>query len=174
MLFRSGVQRDGTQFDSPMYIDGRWVRFQRGRPRKIGGYKAIFLNGTGVSRGMIQNSQSGLNYVYSGYNNGVEYWQVDDDDGVGSGPTAITLANFTPSPDNLWQWDIAYDYGGTNALTVMGHPGQNLMHIDSTVNTPVLIGNFPGGAMSAVKDSAGAHASGNNISVSGGCCMLYP
>jgi hypothetical protein len=171
---KAGIQRDGTQFDSPVYIDGEWVRFQRGRPRKVGGYKGIFLNGTGVSRGMIQSSLTGLNYVYSGYSSGAQWWQTDDDDGVGSGPTAISLSDFTSNANNLWQWDIAYDGGGTNALTVMGHPGQNLTHIDSTVNTPVLIGNFPGGAMAAVKDSAGAHASGANISVSGGCCMLYP
>ena len=30
-----GIQRDGTQFASPTYIDGKWVRFQYGRPRKI-------------------------------------------------------------------------------------------------------------------------------------------
>lgn len=171
---KPGIQRDGTLFDSPVFVDGQWVRFQRGRPRKMGGYRGIFLNGTGVSRGMVQSSLNGLNYVYSGYNAGAEWWQVDDDDGVGSGPTALTLSNFTSSPNNLWQWDIAYDYGGTNALTVFGHPGQNLTHIDSQVNTPVLIGNFPGGAMAQITDSAGAHASGNPISVSGGCCMLYP
>ena len=171
---KPGVQRDGTLFDSPVYIDSMWTRFQRGRPRKMGGYRGIFIDGTGISRGMVQSSLNGLNYIYSGYSDGVEYWQIDDDDGIGSGPTAITLSDFTTDTNNLWQWDIAYDSGGAGALTVIGHPGQNLTHIDNQINTPVLIGNFPGGAMSAVADTAGAHASGNNIEVSGGCCMLYP
>jgi hypothetical protein len=121
---KPGIQRDGTLFDSPVFIDGQWVRFQRGRPRKVGGYKGIFLNGSGISRGMIQSSLTGLNYVYSGYNNGAEWWQTDDDDGVGSGPNSISLSNFTAHPDNLWQWDIAYDGGGTNALTVMRQPNR--------------------------------------------------
>ena len=135
-----GIQRDGTLFDAPCYVDGEWCRFQRGRPRKIGGYNGIFLNASGISRGMIMQSQSGINYVYSGQSDGVYAWQTDDDDGVGSGPTSVSLSgDFSANDNNLWQWDIAYDYGGTNALTVFGHPGQNLTHIDSQVNTPVLI-----------------------------------
>ena len=63
----AGIQRDGTTFASPTYIDGKWVRFQYGRPRKIGGYNASFLNASGISRGMIMSSDNGLNYVISGY-----------------------------------------------------------------------------------------------------------
>ena len=32
-----GIQRDGTQFDTRRCIDGQWVRFYKGRPKKIGG-----------------------------------------------------------------------------------------------------------------------------------------
>ena len=147
---KPGIQRDGTQFDAPVYVDGRWVRFQRGRPRKMGGYKGIFQNAADISRGMLMNSQDGLNYVYSGYNNGLQQWVTDDDDGVGSGPTNISLSNFTSNPNNLWQMDIGFDSGGSGNQTIVAHPGQNLTNIDSTVNTPVLVGDFPTGAMSQV------------------------
>jgi hypothetical protein len=86
-----GIQRDGTQFAAPAYVDGRWVRFQYGRPRKIGGYSGAFLNATGISRGMIMSSDNGLNYVISGYNNGIERWTTADSDGTGSGPTQINI-----------------------------------------------------------------------------------
>lgn len=36
-----GIQRDGTMLDSEAYTDGEWVRFQNGKPRKIGGFKWI-------------------------------------------------------------------------------------------------------------------------------------
>lgn len=84
-----GIQRDGTQFASVSYTDGKWVRFQYSRPRKIGGYNGAFLDATGISRGMIMSSENGLNYVISGYNNGIEQWTTDNDDGVGFGPTPI-------------------------------------------------------------------------------------
>lgn len=86
---KPGIQRDGTQFASDTYVDGEWVRFQRGMPRKIGGYNGIFLNASGISRGMTMTSVNGLNYVVSGYNNGLEQWSTDNDDGVGFGPTVL-------------------------------------------------------------------------------------
>ena len=88
---KPGIQRDGTQFASPCYVDGKWVRFQNGLPRKIGGYKGIFLNGSGISRGMTMTSVNGLNYVLSGYNLGLEQWYTDNDDGLGFGPVAYTM-----------------------------------------------------------------------------------
>lgn len=41
---RPGFGRDGTELDTPHFIDGQWVRFQRGRPKKMGGYKEITPN----------------------------------------------------------------------------------------------------------------------------------
>ena len=103
LQIKPGIQRDGTLFDAPSYVDGRWVRFQRGRPRKMGGYNGIFLNAAGISRGMIMNSENGLNYIYSGTNSGLQMWTTDNDNGVGSGPYDISLTNFTSNADNLWQ-----------------------------------------------------------------------
>ena len=150
LTIQPGIQRDGTLFDSPVYVDGIWSRFQRGRPRKMGGYNAMFLNASEISRGMIMQSQTGINYVYSGSQSYVQSWQTGTDAGTGSGPTTISLTNFTVSQYNLWQFDIAYDSYGTQSLTVFGHPGQNLANIDSTANTPVLYGTFPYGSMSQV------------------------
>ena len=161
-----GIQRDGTLFDAPCYVDGVWVRFQRGRPRKIWGYKGIFLNAPGITRGMIMQSQDGENYVYGGYSDSLKFWQTDNDDGVGSGPYPVTLSDFTANANNLWQFDISFDSAGTSALTLIAHPGQNLQHIDSTVNTPVLFGSFPGVSMSKVGVfTATGTASGNTISI---------
>jgi len=139
-----GVQRDGTQFDTMRYVDGVWVRFQRGRPRKIGGYNAMFLNASGISRGIQMTSSNGLNYVVSGYSSGLEQWQQSNNSNTGFGPTQYTLNNFTASADNLWQFDIGYDSTGNANNNLVAHPGQNLNAIDSTVNTPVLYGQFPG------------------------------
>ena len=66
-----GIQRDGTALASNRYTDGEWVRFQRGLPRKIGGYTGSFLNATGISRGMHMAAANGLNYVVSGYSAGL-------------------------------------------------------------------------------------------------------
>ena len=151
LLVKPGIQRDGTQFASDTYVDGEWVRFQRGLPRKMGGYNGIFLNATNISRGMTMTSVNGLNYVVSGYNNGLEQWVTDNDDGVGAGPTQYTFSSgFTASDNNLWQFDIGYDSTGGATNNLIAHPGLNLTAIDNTTNTRPLAGQFPGTALAPV------------------------
>lgn len=144
-----GVQRDGTVFDMNYYTDGKWVRFQRGRPRKVGGYKAITTGAHGYSRGVYVNSTAGINQVFNGYNNGLEVVSINNL-GIGAGITQFTLSNFTASNLNLWQFDGFYDAGGSGNGLLLGHPGQNLQQIDSTNTTPVLIGNIAGTSLSAI------------------------
>lgn len=150
-----GIQRDGTSLASTRYNDGEWVRFQRGLPRKIGGYTGSFLNATGISRGMAMSAANGLNYVVSGYSAGLEQWVTDTDNGIGTGPYAYSLSNFTASDVNLWQFDIGYDSTGSATNNLVAHPGQNLLAITSTVDTPVLRGVFPGTPSSLTMSKVG-------------------
>ncbi len=146
---KSGIQRDGTVFDKLFYVDGRWVRFQRGRPRKIAGYRVISSQLKGPSRGIWVNSQDSFNYIFSGYSDGLQQLVIDDN-GVGAGAVAFTLSNFTASDLNLWQFDGFFDVDGSGNASLVAHPGQNLAAIDSTDNTPVLIGNIAGTTMSQI------------------------
>lgn len=150
LQIKAGIQRDGTQFASPTYVDGQWVRFQNGLPRKIGGYRGIFLNASGISRGMTMSSTNGLNYVISGTNNKLQQWSTDNDDGIGSGPTDFTMTGFTASDNNLWQFDIGYDSTGGGVNNLIAHAGQNLTDISSTVNTRPLYGQFPNTTLAPV------------------------
>ena len=150
LQIKPGIQRDGTQFASPCYVDGKWVRFQNTLPRKIGGYKAIFLNASGISRGMLMSSSNGLNYVVSGTNNKLQQWLTDNDNGIGSGPVDYTMTGFTVNDNNLWQFDIGYDSTGAGVNNLIAHPGQNLNDISSTVNTRPLYGAWPNTTLAPV------------------------
>ena len=144
-----GIQRDGTVFDKMFYNDGEWVRFQRGRPRKIGGYRVISDQLTGPSRGIWVNAQNAFTSIFSGYNNGLQVLTIDNN-GVGAGVGNFTLANFTQSNLNLWQMDGFYDVAGTGLQSLVAHPGQNLASIGNDNNTPVLIGDITALTMSQV------------------------
>lgn len=146
---KPGIQRDGTLFDKDFYTDGKWVRFQRGRPRKIGGYRVIADQLKGPSRGIWVNPQDSFNYIFNGYSDGLQELVVDDQ-GVGAGVTDMSLSGFTASPLNLWQFDGFYDVGGAGVAAIVAHPGQNLAAIDSTVNTPVLIGDINGTSLGPI------------------------
>lgn len=146
---KAGIQRDGTVFDKQFYSDGRWVRFQRGRPRKIAGYRVISSQLTGPSRGIWVNAQDSFNYIFSGHSSGLQELVIDDN-GVGAGVVDFTLSNFTANSLNLWQFDGFYDVDGSGNASLLAHPGQNLAATDSTVNTPVLIGDLNGTTMSQI------------------------
>lgn len=146
---KPGIQRDGTVFDKDFYNDGRWVRFQRGRPRKIGGYRQITDGLSGPSRGIYVNPQQSFNNVFSGHSQGLQVVPIDNN-GVGSGITDMTLSNFTPSDNNLWQFDAFYDVSGSGNNLLLAHPGQSLSLIDNNVNTPVLGGDITGTSLSAI------------------------
>lgn len=144
-----GVQRDGTVFDKQFYNDGRWVRFQRGRPRKVGGYREIVSNLAGISRGIFVNPQQGFSIIFSGYSDGLQKLPIDNN-GIGSGLVDFALSYFTPNVNNLWQFDGFYDVGGAGESLILAHPGQNLSLIDNNTNTPVLAGSSTGSTMTRV------------------------
>jgi hypothetical protein len=135
---KAGIQRDGTVFDKEFYNDGRWVRFQRGRPRKMGGFREIVNDLAGPSRGMYLNPQQTFNNVFSGYSGGLQLLPINNS-GIGSGITDMTLSNFTANADNLWQFDTFYDVSGSGDNLLLAHPGRNLTIIDNNVNTPVWV-----------------------------------
>lgn len=164
---KPGIQRDGTVFDKQFYNDGRWVRFQRGRPRKMLGYRQITANMAGPSRGIYVNVQDNFNLVFNGYSDGLQVIPIDNN-GVGSGISNFTLSDFTPNVDNLWQFDTLYDTTGGGQESLIAHPGVNLSDIANSTNTPVLIGDLTGTNMTAVMDGA------SPVSVSGGCVVLHP
>jgi len=144
-----GIQRDGTVFDRSVYTDGQWVRFQRGRPRKILGYREITAKMAGPSRGLYLDPQGLFNRVFNGYNNGVQALPINNL-GIGTGITDFTLSDFSPNDANLWQFDSEFDASGSGYQTLLAHPGLNLNDIASENNTPVLGGDITGSSMSAI------------------------
>jgi hypothetical protein len=86
-----GIKRDGTLFESREFSDGEWCRFQRGTPKKIGGYRELFATFTGIPRGMITNSFNGVNYVFVGNEFGLEVFTTGTTFGVGSGPLTVNI-----------------------------------------------------------------------------------
>ena len=222
---KPGIQRDGTLFDKEFYVDGQWVRFQRGRPRKIGGYRQITESLAGPSRGIFVVPRSNFSNVYSGYSDGLQVLPISNN-GIGSGivdikfggaltaiqiisggtlytdgtyagvplsyvtsgdgyagvaditvssgsVTAVTINSggcsylpgeyltadaaliggtgsgfsiivdtifscFTPSENNLWQFDAFTDSSGDGLNYLIAHAGQNLNDINNEINTRVI------------------------------------
>ena len=170
---KPGVQRDGTVFDANCYNDGRWVRFQRGRPRKMLGYREIINNLAGPSRGIYLNPKASYNDVYSGYSDGLQVLPIDNN-GVGSGISDVVLSDFTVSPYNMWQFDATFDSSGGGDELLLAHPGLNLQDINNQTNTPVLASVIGSLVAAQLEDTSGTAPTGDPIEVSGGVVVLHP
>jgi hypothetical protein len=81
-----GIKRDGTVFESREYSDGEWCRFQRGTPKKMGGYRELFSTFNGIPRGLIANPYNGVNYIFTGNATGIDVFTTGTTYGIGSGP----------------------------------------------------------------------------------------
>lgn len=142
LQIKAGIQRDGTLFDAPTYVDGRWVRFQRGRPRKIGGYRGMFLNSPEISRGMIMNSQDGENYLYSGSESFLKMWVTDNNNGIGTGPINIGFSGEILTLNNL-VGGSGYANGTYLAIPLISGSGisatANIVVAGNTVTTITLV-----------------------------------
>jgi hypothetical protein len=162
LLSKPGIKRDGSVFEGQNYTDGQWVRFQRGRPRKMGGYTQISASLAGPSRGTLTSSSNGFVNFYSGSANKLELLPIDLN-GATSGVSDRTPAAFATNANNIWQFDVMYDGAGV-AGVVLAHAGQNLTNIDSSTATPVYYGSL----------SATTALVSTGQSVSGGCCVIPP
>lgn len=106
----AGIKRDGTIFESRECSDGEWCRFQRGRPKKMGGYRQLFSTFSGIPRGMIANPYNGVNYIFAGNENGIDVFTTGITLGVGAGPffTQFELgySQFSINGNNTSSFDI--------------------------------------------------------------------
>jgi hypothetical protein len=166
-----GVQRDGTVFDMNFYTDALWVRFQRGRPRKIGGYRAITSDANGYSRGLYVNSVDGNNQVFNGYNNGLEVVNIDNN-GIGAGINQFTFTGLVLTLNTLVGGTL-YTNGTYTNVTLTGGSGSGakatIVVAGATVTTVTLTaagnGYVVGNTLSATAASIGGTGSGFSIKV---------
>lgn len=161
---RPGIKRDGTQFEGDNYIDGLWCRFQRGLPRKMGGFRSVTSTLTERIYGMRVDSLSGTQYAHLGGATTLTQIRMD---GFGNftGQSARIPGGFANSTNNVWQMDILGDDTGGLPPRLVAHAGQNLSAIDSTVDTPIYYGDMT---------AAGALVATALANVSGGAVVLAP
>jgi hypothetical protein len=161
-----GIKRDGTKYDGDFYVDGQWVRFQRGLPRKIGGYRSISKYLTEISRGFTTFTQQRLQYCHSGSATLLERFTIDASKNS-SIVSDRTPAGLTASAENRWMFQYMYDSSSTDN-SIIAHVAPNGSCACNDVGGEIYIGDVLGtAALSAITLPAGANATG-------GIVVLHP
>jgi len=165
VLSKPGVKRDGTMLEGDAYVDAQWCRFQRGLPRKIGGFRSINRYISALPRALHEYTENLLTYVHVGTASTLERFFIDGalSTSVISDRTPATLA---PSANNLWQFDVA----STNSLgaLLLAQAAPNLRCICNSVGGQIFVGGlFDTTALTEVTLPVDASATG-------GIVMLWP
>jgi len=100
-----GIQRDGTEFDSRgMCIDGQWVRFYEGRPKKIGGYVLLDPGNNEIIRNIYNVDKSNdITDCYLGRPSTLAVAPVSA--GIANPEFDRTPVGFVADPNNNWTFD---------------------------------------------------------------------
>ena len=158
-----GIKRDGTKFEGDNYVDGQWVRFQRGLPRKIGGYRSINKYLREISTQLSEYTQDQLTYIHSGSANYVERFFIDI--GYNTSPIIDRTpeSDFTPDPGNMWQF--TYDgLGDTNQIIAQVAP--NYSCICNSLGGEVFYGDLLGtDPLVAIAIPGGGNATGGVVAL---------
>lgn len=158
---RPGIKRDGTVLEGDYYINGQWCRFQRGRPRKIGGYQSV-SRVPEIARGMNSFSANGLQYVHIGGATTFGQYQINNNGNLNAFVDRTPVA-LVDSPNNLWQIDTFYQAGAVNQNRLIAHAAPNLADIDSRENRVIWFGNVTDATV--LTDSGLPQVSGGIVSL---------
>jgi hypothetical protein len=163
LLTTPGVKRDGTDVEDDYFTDGEWIRFYRGKPRKMGGYRTIKNSFIGPIRAIHTRGR----LLTSWHPSGMDYGELDDSGSLANFANATMPGGFAGQSDYTWQVDSIYNSASTN-IVLVAHPGRNLNDINNQVDTDVIY--------ATVNQSTYAVASFANAGkqASGGIVVLQP
>ena len=162
-----GIKRDGTKFEGDQYVDGQWVRFQRGLPRKIGGYRSINKFLRGLPRALHEYTQDLLTYVHAGSADRLERFFIDATYNTSVITDRTPASGFTADDGNLWQFATAYDT--TNGNQIVAQVAPNLGCICNSDGGALFVGDLLGTSTLTEVTTVPA-----NFSVTGGVVTLPP
>jgi hypothetical protein len=167
IMSKPGIKRDGTKFEGDQYVDGQWVRFQRGLPRKIGGYRSINKFLRGLPRALTEYTQDLLTYIHAGSANYVERFYIDGTYNSSVITNRTPTSGFTADDANMWQFATSYDT--TNGNQIVAQVAPNLNCICNSSGGALFVGDLLG--TSALTQVTTVPA---NFSVTGGVVSLPP
>jgi hypothetical protein len=157
-----GIKRDGTVFEGDYYVDGQWVRFQRGLPRKIGGVRAVGKYLPEICRGLHTYTQNAYIYNHAGSASYLSRFTLDKDNNS-SVISDRTPVGFTADPNNNWIFDVMYSSVDTTNLLIaqVANDGDNIAkNTTGYIYTGDITGTAP---LVAVSIPSGENAAGGIV-----------
>jgi len=159
-----GIKRDGTNLDGDNFMDGQWVRFNRGRPKKMAGFQEAQAPIPGPIRSVLVWSRGQFNGITCASKSAITQANVDPNGG--SGTTYDRTPVGMTTMDGCWTLDTMYDdAAGSQNTIILAHRNNALAQIDELTDYPVYFG--------VANDTAPLTAI-TGLNVSGGIVCVSP
>jgi len=130
-----GIRRDGAYIEGDLTCtEGRWVRFDRGRPRKMAGYQNLIGLTKGPANAIWVSDKDLGPGIYTGRTDGIDYVRLQGT--TPYPPVDRSPAGFTDDARHLWQFDQLYS-STSSASVIIANPGLNLQDIANSTNSPI-------------------------------------
>ena len=171
--FQSGIQRDGTPFDSQRYLDGLWCRWRLGRPRSMGGYIQITDTIIGMPRRLHLFYQNGLVYAHVATVAGIQQIVFDVNGNYVSSANRTPVA-FTGGADASFTMDAIYDTTSQTVLLVVHCVPDGILLSASQQTTPFIGPITTIGPLSTLSNPAWPDGVYTTPSISGGVVCIQP
>lgn len=164
-----GIKRDGTVLEGDAYIDGKWCRWDRGLPRKMGGYRSINKYLTDVVRSIEEFTDDSLTYVHCGSANKIERFTIDGLFNTSIITDRTPTSDFTENDNNVWQFDVDGKVDtGVNTMLLLAQVAPNLADLCNSEGGELFYGELLGTApLTTIALPTGGNATG-------GICVLHP
>jgi len=164
----TGIRRDGTDLDTAYFSDGEWVRWYRGRTRKMGGYRSMSHHVNHPVRSLFLDSRNGINSTHLFSQWGVQRLTFDST-GAGVNIEDRTPIGFTTDSTLTWSQAAMYSSTGGAYSAIIAASSPDVLDISSDSTGYVYAGNIASNdPLTKVADGSG------DIRTSGGVCVLQP
>lgn len=159
-----GVERDSTVQDATHFVDAQHVRFYRGRPRKMAGWRRVTDELTGPITAVNMWAQSTLNSINTFSTSKIEAI-LTDKEGVGASIVDRTPVGLVADARLVWSTDVLFDAAaGSPQAVILAHGSYSAEDIEDQNETAVYIGDAIG---TGVYVDAG-------VTTSGGVLATHP
>lgn len=139
LVYKPGIQRDGTSFQDQYCIDGQWIRFTGGQIKKMKGNKELHQPQGGIEPSYMYVYNTGNNniLIYSSYNQVhrciTDLDSVSNDRAVLGSDTGQPVLYLTDNQNRTWQ-----------SSKFIGSDGKPYLALLSTFNGDNMLSNING------------------------------
>ena len=165
LSYKPGIQRDGTIFQGDYCTSGFWVRFQKGKIRKIRGMKGVNVNINLLASELIilPDNQQIANYICA--TTGIYYCVTDTNFNY-----ADVVSQILPLPENptvLWQSTTVIN---NNQINVVFLAANNAVNINQNSVSTIYYSKISFGVLTLINNAI----AGISPLINGGMCYSAP